>query len=191
MKKLAIALVLAMLLPMLAACGNGTEPPQTEPHPAGEVATTILIPSIIVDETSEGIVAQAWEARAENILQADIMRIAYTIEYHWGESRVYYSEDNVLIMRLKTWLSELRYDIIPFELFLGSASATLTFYEGDNAFPLFVGHPAANILLVEEGRIGDEDFASWKMVRIDDEAQEELLSILREMGVRRWEPIEE
>jgi len=204
MKKLVCILLSVLIAFSIAAC---TEAAVDENTASSEITTTTAsaegeinmtqdnvptsVPSPIRNDAQNEIVARAWDKRAENILQATaITRLEHVIQPYGGEPQVYSSEANVLITRMKTWLSELHYTIIPFELYVGSFRTTLTFYEGDIPLQLFNAYPTPNILVIEEGTPGRYN-DSWKMVRIDDEAQEELMEILREMGVRQWEVVEE
>ena len=156
-----------------------------------EKPSTTDLPSVTNDAQRNEIVAHAWDTRAENILQATaITRVEYVIESIWEEPQIYSSEDSDLIARMKTWLSELRYTVIPYEGYFGSFRTTLTFYEGDTSLQLFKAHPTQNILVIEECATGRYN-ASWRMVRIDEKATGELISLLREMGVRQWDPVED
>jgi len=133
-------------------------------------------------------VARAWQARIENILQAEsITRVEYTV-YHSGEKQIYFSEDRSIIERWETLLTQLRCSVVPLLLYYGAPGVSLAFYKNENKIQLLTGHSMPNILYIEEGWTED----NHKMLRIDnfDEIEDDFMAILSDMGVKIWMPIE-
>jgi len=179
-----------------------TEPDWIAVWPDGETTTNVPMPE--PDEPSPGFtvpdgmeaedfVLQAWEARVENILQANITRIEYIINHRFlAEPQIFSSADSTAIERWKALLPQLRLSVIPFEILVSGYGVTLTFYDSNTPLQLLTGHSRPDIISIDEGRIGEEWWRTGKRFRIDnfDEVGEEFMALLREMGVTIWASVE-